>query len=46
MSDLEHACLMLKLAEDDLTVLEELRGSERVSPTIFGFHAQQAVEKP
>jgi HEPN domain-containing protein len=45
MSDLEHARLLLRLAKDDLTTLEELRPSLRISPAIFGFHAQQAVEK-
>ncbi len=45
MSDPEHARLMLQLAQDDLTALEELRTSQRISPAIFGFHAQQAVEK-
>jgi len=45
MSDPEHARLMLQLAQDDLTALEELRTSQRISPAIFGLHAQQAVEK-
>jgi HEPN domain-containing protein len=45
MSDLEHARLMLQLARDDQTALEELKASRRISPAIFGFHAQQAVEK-
>jgi HEPN domain-containing protein len=45
MSDPEHARLMLQLARDDLVALEELRASQRISPAIFGFHAQQAVEK-
>lgn len=45
MSDPEHARLMVQLARDDLTALEELKASQRISPAIFGFHAQQAVEK-
>jgi hypothetical protein len=39
MSDPEHARLMLQLAQDDLTALEELRMSQRISPAIFGFHS-------
>jgi HEPN domain-containing protein len=45
MPDLEHARLMLSLARDDLAALEVMETSSRISPSIFGFHAQQAVEK-
>jgi HEPN domain-containing protein len=45
MPDLEHARLMLRLAQDDLAAMEVLETSQRVSLSIFGFHAQQAVEK-
>ena len=45
MPDLEHARLMLRLAQDDLAALEALETSPRITPSIFGFHAQQAVEK-
>jgi HEPN domain-containing protein len=45
MPDLEHARLMLRLAQDDLAAMEVLETSARISPSIFGFHAQQAVEK-
>jgi len=45
MPDLEHARLMLRLAQDDLTAMEVLKTSQRISLSIFGFHAQQAVEK-
>lgn len=45
MSDLNHARLMLKLSQDDLVAMEEIKTSQRISPAIFGFHAQQAVEK-
>jgi HEPN domain-containing protein len=45
MPDLEHARLMLRLARGDLTALEVLETSSRIAPSIFGFHAQQAVEK-
>jgi HEPN domain-containing protein len=45
MPDLEHARLMLWLARDDPAALEVMETSSRISPNIFGFHAQQAVEK-
>jgi HEPN domain-containing protein len=45
MPDLEHARLMLRLARDELVALEVMETSSRISPSIFGFHAQQAVEK-
>jgi HEPN domain-containing protein len=45
MPDLEHARLMLRLALDDLAAMEVLENSQRISPSIFGFHAQQAVDK-
>lgn len=45
MHDLEHARLMLRLAKEDLTALEIMESSPKISLGIFGFHAQQAVEK-
>ena len=45
MPDLEHARLILRLDRDDLAALEVMESSSRISPSIFGFHAQQAVEK-
>lgn len=45
MPDLEHARLLLRLARDDLAAMEVMATSPRISPSIFGFHAQQAVEK-
>ena len=45
MADLKNARMMLGLARDDLTALEEMKGSARISDRTFGFHAQQAVEK-
>jgi HEPN domain-containing protein len=45
MPDLEHARLMLRLAQDDLAAMEVLETSPWISSSIFGFHAQQAVEK-
>jgi HEPN domain-containing protein len=37
--------MMLVLAREDLTILEEMRDVTRVSDRAVGFHAQQAVEK-
>jgi HEPN domain-containing protein len=37
--------MMLVLAREDLTILEEMRDVTRVSDRSVGFHAQQAVEK-
>jgi HEPN domain-containing protein len=45
MPDLEHARMLLRLARDDLAAMEVLETSPRISSSIFGFHAQQAVEK-
>lgn len=45
MRDIEHARMMLVLAREDLTALEIMKESRSISPRIFGFHAQQAVEK-
>jgi len=41
----EQALLLLKKAEEDITLLAEVIASERISNEIFGFHAQQAAEK-
>jgi HEPN domain-containing protein len=45
MSDLEHARLMLHSARKDLRALAGMGDKERFADEIFGFHAQQAVEK-
>lgn len=45
MRDLDHVRLMLGLAKDDLVALEVMETSPKIAPGIFGFHAQQAVEK-
>ena len=45
MRDLDHARLMLSLARDELNALEVMLETALVTPAIFGFHAQQAVEK-
>jgi len=41
----EHAAMMLSLAKDDLHALRSMQDSESFTTAIFGFHAQQAVEK-
>lgn len=45
MSDLEHARLMLTMAENDIKAIKAMGDSASFSDEIFGFHAQQAVEK-
>lgn len=45
MSDLEHAQMMLDLAHKDLKALKGMADVEQFDDEIFGFHAQQAVEK-
>ena len=45
MQDLEHARQMPALAENELKALRGMTDVKTFSPEIFGFHAQQAVEK-
>jgi HEPN domain-containing protein len=45
MSDLDHARMMLSLARRELTALQHMLDMNAVANEIFGFHAQQAVEK-
>ncbi len=45
MRDVKHARELLKLAHYDLEAMEVLNASGRIHTGIFGFHAQQAVEK-
>ena len=45
MSQREQAILLLAKAEEDLSALHVLSSRSEVSDTIWGFHAQQAVEK-
>ena len=47
MSDLEEARKMLSLAVQDLEALQGMlqQGGQLFSDVVFGFHAQQAVEK-
>jgi HEPN domain-containing protein len=45
MPDLEHARQILTLAQRDLRALRGMLDTETFANEIFGFHAQQAVEK-
>lgn len=45
MTDLEHARELLAAAERDLSALRGMGDAEIFADAIFGFHAQQAVEK-
>ncbi len=45
MSDREHGQQMLLMAENDLKAIGGMTDVETFSSEIFGFHAQQAVEK-
>ena len=45
MKDPEHAKMMLKAAANDLRAIEGMTDPEQFSDEIFGFHAQQVVEK-
>ena len=43
--DKEHAAMMFELARDDFRAIEAFRDLPDVATAIFGFHAEQAVEK-
>ncbi|MGH7563709.1 MAG: HEPN domain-containing protein [Gemmatimonadota bacterium] len=45
MSDPDHANLLLEAARKDLRALEGMNDPGTFAEEIFGFHAQQAVEK-
>lgn len=45
MKSLDHARSLLRLSRRDLNALIGMQGSALVADAIFGFHAQQAVEK-
>ena len=45
MSNHEHAQMMLVMAEKDFDAIQLMLGNPRFSEEVFGFHAQQAVEK-
>jgi len=45
MSDIDHAENMLSMASLDLTALKGMLNPDIFAENIFGFHAQQAIEK-
>ena len=45
MPDLEHARMMLAMAQKDFQALQGMLDEKTFADEIFGFHAQQAVEK-
>ena len=44
-SDADHARQLLAMAETDHTALTNMLNAEKFPEQIFGFHAQQAIEK-
>lgn len=45
MSELEKALSMLTVAKDDLRAIKGMKNTRTFTDRIFGFHAQQAIEK-
>lgn len=45
MRDSKHARLLLELADRDLQALSHMLDTRAFADAIFGFHAQQSVEK-
>jgi HEPN domain-containing protein len=45
MSDKQQAISLLKMAGNDLTALQNMQNRLQFSDEIFGFHAQQVIEK-
>ncbi|HEU4506337.1 MAG TPA: HEPN domain-containing protein [Nitrospira sp.] len=45
MSELEHAQALLGLSDQDYRALQGMTDTETFAEAIFGFHAQQSVEK-
>lgn len=45
MSDIEHAVTLLVMAAKDIKALKGMSDEDAFADEIFGFHAQQAVEK-
>jgi HEPN domain len=45
MSDIKHARMMLDIANSDRKAIRNMLDADKFDDTIFGFHAQQAVEK-
>ena len=45
MKDPKHALLMLNMAATDMQAVTNMMEAEKFSDSVFGFHAQQAIEK-
>ena len=45
MKDKDHSAYMLQTGEKDFTALKSMQDVESFADEIFGFHAQQSVEK-
>ena len=45
MSEIEHGLTLLKMAEKDLNAMLAMENPQSFAEEIFGFHAQQAIEK-
>jgi len=45
MSEIEHAKMLVRLANADLKALSVMLDANTFEESVFGFHAQQAVEK-
>jgi HEPN domain-containing protein len=45
MNDTEHARMLLRMAEKDLRALNAMGDATVFADEIFGFHAQQTIEK-
>ena len=45
MNDTEHARMLLRMAEKDLRALKGMGDVTVFADEVFGFHAQQAIEK-
>ncbi len=45
MSDLKQAQTMIRMAHKDLKALKGMMNTEIFEEEIFGFHAQQAIDK-
>jgi HEPN domain-containing protein len=45
MTDTDHAAKLLSMAQKDLSALAGMSDAETFTDEVFGFHAQQAVEK-
>ena len=45
MNDLDHARLLAVMARKDFNAIEAMQDRQKFAEEIFGFHAQQAIEK-